>query len=75
MISGLLAALASVFSKLALEEGGKTIASVVTCIIPSDYDSYNVLVCKIAPFCAWLLLVAFLFLFSYYWCYELSFLS
>ena len=48
VISGLLAALASVSSKLALEEGGKTIASGLTCIIPSDYD-YSILVCKITP--------------------------
>ena len=44
-MSGLLAALASVFSKLALEEEGRTIANVFKHIIASDYD-YSVLVCN-----------------------------
>ncbi|KAL5466766.1 hypothetical protein EMCRGX_G030915 [Ephydatia muelleri] len=50
VISGLLAALASVSSKLALEEGGKTIASGLACIIPSDYD-YSILLLVLRIIC------------------------
>ena len=46
VMSGLLASLASVFSKLALEEEGRTIAYGAKRITPSDYD-YSVLVCNI----------------------------